>query len=274
MRKAGIALSAFALAVTLGACGDNSGNSGNSANGGADTGGNAAAVNLAALTKSIGDQTVEKNSTHMEITATAAGQEITGQGDVKFGSEDAAVSMDMTTGMGSISIVFLDKTLYMKLPQEVAPGKPWVRIDPNSNSEIAKALGGMSDQLSKNADPRASLKTFEKSGEITDTREEDLNGTPTTHYTITVDVEKMAANQTDPTVKQGMEQAIAGGMKDFPVDVWVDEENLPLRFTMDTPTPDGQGGMTSVKMQIDYSEWGEPVDITAPPADQVGELPA
>jgi hypothetical protein len=272
MRKTGITLSAFALALTLGACSDNG--SGGTTSTGGDNGGNTPAANFAALTKSIGDQTAEKNSTHMEITATAAGQEITGEGDLKFGSEDAAVSMDMTTGEDSISVVFVDGTLFLKLPQEVAPGKPWVRIDPNSNSEVAKVLGSMSDQLSKNADPRAALKTFENAGEITDTREEDLDGKPTTHYTITVDVEKMAANQTDPAVKQAMEQAIAGGMTDFTVDVWVDEEDLPLRFRMDTPTPDGQGGMTSVKMQVDYSEWGEPVDITAPPADQVGEIPA
>jgi hypothetical protein len=257
MRKAGIALSAFALAVTLGACGDN----------------NDAATNLAALTKSIGDRTVEKNSTHMTLSAMAAGQETTGEGDLELGSEDAAMSMDMTTGMGSMSMVFVDRTLYMKLPQEAEPGKPWFRIDPNDDSELAKALGTMSEQLSKNADPRASLEMFQNAGEITDTRAEDLDGTPTTHYTITVDVKRLAANQADPTVQEGMEKAIAGGMKDFPVNVWVDENGLPLRFTLDTPTPDGKGGMTTIKMRIDYSKWGEPVEITAPPADQVGAIP-
>jgi hypothetical protein len=32
--------------------------------------------------------------------------------------------------------------------------------------------------------------------------------------------------------------------------------------------------MTSVKMQVDYTDWGKPVEIAAPPADQVAELPA
>jgi hypothetical protein len=272
MRKAGIVLSAFALAVTLGACGGNGGSSTDTKDAGAN--GQTGAMSLVDLAKSIGDETAEKSSAHMKITGKAAGQDITGDGDLKFGSDDAALSMDMTTPQGSISLVFLDGVLYVKLPQELQPGKPWLKIDSSSNSPVAKALSTVNEQLSKNADPRAALKEFEKSGEITATKEEELDGKKTKHYTITVNVQKMADNQADPTQKKAMQDAIAAGMKDFPVDVWVDEEGLPARFALDTPTPDGSGGMTSVKMQVDYTDWGKPVEITPPPADQVGELPA
>jgi hypothetical protein len=273
MRKAGIALSAFALAMTLGACGDNGGgdtSSGSGSNGGASAG----AVNLVDLAKSIGDETSAANSAHMTITASAAGQDLSGEGDLKFGDTAAAISMDMTTAQGSISMVFVDGVLYMKLPQELVPGKPWLKIDPNSESVLAKALGGLNESLSKNADPRAALTEFENAGEITDTKEEELDGKKTTHYTITVDVQKMADNQTDPTQKKAMQDAIGSGMKDFPVDVWLDEKGLPVRFALQTPTPDGKGGMTSVKMQVDYTDWGKPVDIVPPPADQTTEPPA
>jgi hypothetical protein len=276
MRKAGIALSAFALAVTLGACGDN-GSGGEATNTGAqDTSANApaAAANLADLAKSIGDETSDATSAHMTITAKAAGQDINGEGDVQFGSADAAMTMDMSTPEGSISMVFVDGILYMKLPQELEPGKPWIKIDPNSNSEMAKALGSLNEELGKNADPRAALQEFEKSGEITSTKEEELDGKKVTHYTITVDVQKMADQQEDPTQKKALQDAIAAGMKDFPVNVYVDEEGLPVRFAMETPTPDGAGGMTSVNMQVDYTDWGKPVEIAAPPADQTTEPPA
>jgi hypothetical protein len=269
MRKAAIVLSAFALAATLGACGGTSTDA-------KDTGGNgqAGAMNLVDLANSIGDETAEKSSAHMKITGKAAGQDITGEGDLKFGSDAAALSMDMTTPQGSISMVFLDSVLYVKLPKELQPGKAWVKIDSSSDSPIAKALSTVNEQLGKNADPRAALQEFEKSGEITATQEEELGGKKTTHYTVTVNVQKMADNQADPTQKKAMQDAIAAGMKDFPVDVWVDEEGLPVRFALDTPTPDGSGGMTSVKMQVDYTDWGKPVEIAAPPADQVAELPA
>lgn len=277
MRKAGIALSAFALALTLGACGDNGDSNGSSTNSGPEgnNGGSVAAANLADLAKSIGDQTAETNTAHMTISADAAGQKLSGEGDLKMDAQDAAMSMDMTTPEGTMSMVLLDKAFYIKLPQELEPGKAWLKIDTNDDNPIAKALGGMTEQMSKNADPRATLEQFEKAGEITDSKEEELNGKKTTHYTITVDVEKLASTQQDPSSKSAMDQAIKAGMKDFPVDVWIDEDDLPARFTMDMPTPDpASGKTTSVKMQIDYTDWGKPVNITAPPAGEIAEMPA
>ncbi len=269
MRKVGVALSAFALAVTLGACGGNSDN-GSDNRGGAQAG----SAELVALAKSIGDETSAASSAHMKITAEAADQHINGEGDLRFGDGTAALSMDMSTGQGSVSMVFLDKVLYMKLPQELVAGKPWLRIDPDSRSELAKSLGGLNEQLSKNADPRSALKEFEDSGEITAKKDETVDGKKVKHYTITVNVQLMADNQSDPAARKAMQQAIDAGMKDFPVDVWVDGSGLPMRFALSTPTPDGTGGMTAVKMQVDYSDWGKPVDITAPPADQTAEPPA
>jgi hypothetical protein len=277
MRKTAVALSAFALAITLGACGDNGGTSDNgSGNGNGGGSGNVAAASLADLAKSIGDKTAETNTAHVKITADAAGQEISGEGDVKFAEQDVAMNMDMSTPEGTMSMVFLESVFYIKLPQELEPGKSWVKIDTtDKDNPIAKALGGMTEQMSKNADPRAALEEFEKSGEITSSKEEELDGQQTTHYTITVDVEKLAANQTDATAKKALEDSIKAGMKDFDVDLWVNEDDLPVRFKMDMPTPDptGSGTTTTVKMQMDYTEWGEPVEITAPPAEQIAEFP-
>lgn len=276
MRKAGIALSAFALALTLGACGDNGGSDSSSSNTGGNNngGGSVAAASLADLAKSIGEQTAETNTAHMKITADAAGQKLSGEGDLRMSADDAAMSMDMTTPEGTMSMVLLDNVFYIKLPQELEPGKSWVKIDSNDDNPIAKALGGMTEQMSKNADPRATLEQFEKAGEITDTKEEEIDGKQTTHYTITVDVEKLAENQEDPAMKSAMDQSIKAGLKDFPVDVWIDEEDLPVRFTMDMPTPNpATGENTSVKMQIDYTDWGKPVEIAAPPAGEIAEFP-
>lgn len=277
MRKTGIALSAFALAVTLGACGSDGGSGGNAGNTNNEGGGGtAAAANLSDLAKSIGDQTAETNTAHMTITADAAGQQLTGEGDIKMSSSDAAMSMDMTTPEGTISMVLVDKVFYIKLPQELEPGKSWVKISPDDNNPVAKALSGATDQMTQNADPRATLQQFEKAGEITSTKEEELDGKKTTHYTITVDVQKLADTQTDPTAKSALEESIKAGMKDFPVDVWIDEDDLPVRFKLDMPVPDpsGSGTTATVKMQIDYTDWGKPVDVTAPPAEQVAPLPA
>jgi hypothetical protein len=46
-------------------------------------------------------------------------------------------------------------------------------------------------------------------------------------------------------------------------EVWLDDRNLIRRMRMKQP---------NVTMDITYSQWGEPVDITAPPASQTTDL--
>lgn len=274
-RKIGIALSALTLAVTLGACGGNAGDGGTATDTGEPgTGTSTRSMSLVDLAKSIGDETADASSAHMRITAVAAGQSITGEGDLTFGSSDPAMTMDIATQEGAVSMVFVDGVLYVKVPQEIEPDKPWLKLDPKSDNPIAKSLGGLNDQLGRNADPRAALREFEKSGEITATEKETLEGTETTHYTITVDVRKLADNQSDPTAKKALRAASDAGMTEFPVDMWVNEEDLPVRLIVATPTPNGQGGTTSTKVQVDYSDWGKPVTVEAPPAAQTAELPS
>jgi hypothetical protein len=275
MRKAGIALSAFALALTLGACGDNTtnGTPSTGSNTGADA--PAAAANVADLAKSISDQAVEKTSAHMTMSGDFGGETIKGEGDVSFDAANPAMTMDLTTSQGDMSMVLVDGIVYIKMPAggELEPGKPWLKIDPQSDSAFSKVFAQLSDELSKNADPRSALEQFKETGEITATKEEKLDGKQTTHYTITVDVQKLADSQDDPTQKAALESAIEAGLKKFPVEVWIDEDQLPVRIAFDMPAPDGQGGTATAKMQVDYTEWGEPVDIAAPPADQVTEFP-
>jgi len=273
MRKLTAALSAFALAVTLSACGNES-TGGDAAPENKDSSGGTeqAAGNLAELAKSIGDQTAETSTAHMVFTADAAGQKVTGEGDLKVGDADAAMTMSMSTPEGDVAFVFLDGIMYIDVGQEIEPGKTWIKIDPNGNDPVAKALAGVSDQLRQNADPRQTLAQFEKAGTITSQEEGvEVNGEETTHYTITVDVEKLAAEQQDPTLKQALEQA---EMKDFPVELWVNGDDLPVRIKIDMPMADpATGKATAASVQVDYTKWGEPVEIAAPPAAQVAEMP-
>jgi len=264
MRTTATTLTALALAVTLSACG-----------GSADSGAPAVTGEVANLAKSIGDNTVEKNSAHMVFTGGAGGQQVTGEGDIQFGKSDTAVRMDMTTPTGPMTMVLTDGVLYLKPPTEVAPGKAWVKIDSTSDGPVAKALGSLTQQLRNNADPRRTLAQFQTAGSITATKSEDLNGVPTTHHTITVDVRKLVEAQQDPTFKKAMTEAVDGGLKDFPVDVWLDEQDLPVRIALAMPAPDpATGKTTQATVQVDYSAWGAPVTIDAPPADQVTNLPS
>jgi hypothetical protein len=274
MRRIAASVAALALTVSLAACSDN-GNA--QQGGGSGNGATEAATDLVALAKQVGDQTDESSTAHMEFTGDAGQMKITGEGDMRLGGGEPAMAMDMDTGeTGKMSMVLLDGVLYMKLPAELSQGdKPWIKIDSKDKSNpLAQVLSSVVDQMRQNADPRASLEQFQEAGEITSSEQAELNGEQTTHYKITVDVQKLADSQTDKTLKQAMEAAIDSGLKDFPVELWVNGEDLPVRMKIQTPTTDPASGKSvPVNVQVDYSKWGEPVDIQAPPADQVGELP-
>jgi hypothetical protein len=272
MRKLAAALSAFALAVTLGACGEQS-DGGDAAPNNNSGGGEQASTDLAALTQQIGDSTEETNTAHLEMTADASGMKLTGEGDMEMGADKASMDMTMTTPSGEMSVVLLDGVLYVQTPQPVQPGKSWVRIDQEGNDPISRALGTMTAQMRENADPRRTLEQFQEAGTITSQEEGvEVNGEQTTHYQITVDVQKLAEQQQDPRIKKALQQA---NLQDFPVELWVNEQDLPVRMKVDMPMTDAASGKAAkASVRMDYTNWGEPVEITAPPANQVAELPA
>jgi hypothetical protein len=273
MRKTVALLSAFALAFTLTACGSDDKAGGNSNTGNSDNTGLVAA-SMADLTKAVGEKTAD-NSAHMTLTGTMAGQDISGEGDMQFAADNLTMSMDMSTPQGDMSMLLVDKVLYLKLPagQEIG-GKPWLKIDPSGDDPISKLMGSMMDQMTKNADPRAALEQFEEAGEITSTEENvEVNGAQGTHYTITVDVDKLVEAQTDETLKKAMEEAVqSGAIEDFPAELWVYEDGMPARFKLSMPTTDPATGQAAdVDMQVDYTDWGKEVTVEVPPADEVAD---
>jgi hypothetical protein len=176
--------------------------------------------------------------------------------------------------MAELVMRVVDDTFYVKLPEELEPGKSWIKIDTKGQDPLSKALGSAVKQMKENGDPSQALKLLEGAGDITGTKTESLNGKDTTHYTLTVDVKKLAAKQSDPDQQKALEEAIKAGVQNFPVDVWLDAEKLPVRIALNIPFADPTSQKTEqVKMSIDYSDWGKAVDVTAPPAAEVAELP-
>jgi hypothetical protein len=90
---------------------------------------------------------------------------------------------------------------------------------------------------------------------------------------VTVDVKKYA-EKVNPDLKEALDQAIKAGITSYPLEVWVDKENLPVRVTAETPFVNPANNQPDhLKMTMDYSDWGKAINVTAPPEDQVGTLP-
>ncbi|HET9257344.1 MAG TPA: hypothetical protein VFO16_19380 [Pseudonocardiaceae bacterium] len=227
------------------------------------------------LAASVALHTALKPSVHVVFAMAVAGQSLTGDGDGKLGARPA---LRMTTSvpiLGQLSFRLVENVMYLKLPVELVPGRPWMRIDPDGGDPISKEVGGGLRELRESGDLAQSLKRFEGAAVITAQRPEQLNGKPTTHYSITINVRKVsAAAQTGPVLKQIIDTALRAGVNTFPVEVWLDQEYLPARTTTDIPIKNPITQQDDhLNISIDYSDWGKPVEISAPPPEQVAGSP-
>jgi len=110
--------------------------------------------------------------------------------------------------------------------------------------------------------------------------DEEVRGVPTTHYRATMDLEEALA-QAPAEQRERLEAAFEQigssgelGDADVPVDVWIDEDDLPrrVRVEMDSMFAAlglGDGAMT---MTMEYFDYGDDVSIEVPPADEVTPL--
>jgi hypothetical protein len=130
---------------------------------------------------------------------------------------------------------------------------------------------GSAVNLATEMDPTHMIDEIESAGTIADVSQEQVDGVATTHYAITVDVAKLARTMTD---NPGEEQALSRvHVRAVPFDLWVNGANLPVRivstmFLAATATAQPE----QVTMTTNYSQWGEQVSITPPPAGQVTRI--
>ncbi|MFL6144465.1 MAG: hypothetical protein ACJ72N_21700 [Labedaea sp.] len=268
-----LATGALVTALALAGCGSSgggtagqNGNSGNS--GGASV---EAGSSLSLLADQVRKTSSAKQSVHVVMNITEGEETVKGQGDMSFGGSPAIDLTLEVPEMAELAMRLVDGVFYLKLPDGLTQGKPWVKLDTKGTDPMSQTLGSLMEQVKDNGDPTKMLEQLKDSGMITAKKSEQLAGKDTTHYSVSIDVAKSIEKQTDPKLKKLLEDSVAkSGVKQLPLEMWVDAEGLPVRITSDQPT--GDAGKTG-KLVVDYSDWGKPVTVTAPTAGQVGELP-
>jgi predicted small secreted protein len=212
-----------------------------------------------------------KKTAHFTFSVSTPQGDMGGQGEMRMGT-DFAMNITMTVpGAGDITMIVLPDGAYMKLPQSlgVQPGKPWIKISTDGSDGLSKSYGVIIKSIQDNSDITKSIEKLQDAGSITRSAKEQLDGAAVTHYWITVDLAKSVAAQTDPTVKDATQKLIDSGVKTSSFEIWVNKDNLPVKFVAQMPTP--AGGTPSFTET--FSDWGKAVNITAPPADQIMQMP-
>jgi hypothetical protein len=252
MKTTSIAAVALTAALGLSACGgsepgspsasttsttSNTSSSSSSAAGGAVKAGDS--VDGAALAKRMTDAMVKAGSGTVTMDLGAQGS-AKGSFTMKDGKMEQ--SMEMGIQGQTLQIVSTGGVIYMKgLP---GSEKPWVKIDPKGNDPLSKMFAGLTGEM---GDPRqlATALKGSKATVVSTSAEADV-------YDVTID---------PSTLMGGSTATSSPSAQPVKARYTLDGQDRPTKMTVDAQ------GQT---INIVFGDWGKPVTITVPPADQVG----
>ena len=267
-RVAAATVSVLALGG-LAACGDDSGDSDKAASDStsqvagetSDDLEEGETVDPAEFVKTVTEGLEASTTAHVTMTMSLGSTgEVDAEGDLDYTTDPASVAMTMTSPMGGgdMDIRLVDGIMYISMG-ELTQGK-FMKIDPSDPKGPLAGLGmdGMLDQM----DPGKALANLEGGiSEVTYVGEED----DLDHYELTVDMQAMLeqmGSELPPSAESEMPETIT-------YDLWLDDEGRFTKLSMDDLPMGGDSG----SMEMTVSGWGEEVDIEAPPANQVTEMP-
>jgi hypothetical protein len=283
MRRTALAAGGLALILALSAC---SGTIGGTAVPAGTAGSNTKSgssslfsdpLQLVAAAKA-GTQKSKSSKFSMEMNV--AGMAVTATGQGRYDGTNTAMSMSMDLLGQQMEVRLIGQAIYLKMPDSMRAStgstKPWTKVSLDDSTAAGKALSENYSQLAEQNDPSKMLEQIQKAGTITKSESTTLNGEQANHYTVDIDFAKLA-DQMPAGLPADAKAQLAGKNVHFPMDLWVNSDQLPMQIITDmSALGSALGGaeasqLGEMTMTMKYTDWGGPVDVTAPPADQVGE---
>jgi hypothetical protein len=278
--RAGRLLITGALAAVLVACGGS---------GDKDKGGSTSVLQADPTTVVTGsaDRTTAARNARVDINGTVAADEQTinldGNGTIDFAGKTFQLSLTVPA-VGQIEERLVDDIIYIRIPDTASAqfgGKAWLKLDPRAFGAGQNPFGSL-----ESSNPAQVLGTLEGAGQVTKVGDETVRGVHTVHYRAQIDVAKAAEAQgLTPQQRQQLQQAL-GGQTTIPEDVWIDDQGLVRRITVEfaAQPPGATGGTPSAapsaapsalqtRLTMEFYDYGQATaPVTPPPADQVTDF--
>lgn len=222
----------------------------------------------------------------LDMSMSAAGQSLSISAEADVDNENQKVAMTMDLGMlgGKMQMVMDGGVVYMRSPVFEDVGTEWVSMDPSRMDPAAAAqFGGFG---AGTTDPSAFVGLFAGVFDVKASGAQELKGVPTTRYVGTIDLKKVLAGfsdvvgkDVDATTRKQLEVALEqfaslGIDEKIPFEIWIDEEGLPRRqrITMDFGALVPGAEEASMEMTVDFSDFGEAVDVKIPRPSEVTDV--
>lgn len=235
----------------------------------------------ATVVASASDQTTTARTAKVAETMTTTGskaQTTTADGVIDFVTR--RVSLDLTIAGEKITALSDGTIIYEHIPSLASSlgGKSWIKIDLNQLGEMA-GISGLGNLQTTNNDPGVSLDSLRGAGSVTKVGTETVRGTSTTHFHAVIDFNAAAGKASAAQAATLRQIATKLGVTAQPVDVWVDAQGRARRLveTVDyshahLPGVTASNVPPALTIAVEYYDFGTPVDVTVPSADQVTDL--
>ncbi|OXM52162.1 hypothetical protein [Amycolatopsis alba] len=226
--------------------------------------------------------TRKTKSSKATIDAVSGDSKVTGTLVAYYDGPASKLEANMSIDGESGVLRLVDQTLFIKLPEaektRLKTDKSWGKIDLNSEDPQTKAIGKTMQRSFEMGDPAKQLEMVEKTGRIIRSEQTELNGVPVNHYFVEFDAKKQIAlflgDDLTPEQRAQIEKRFEGKDLRIPAELWLNAEQLPLKMTMDMTSfmkSAGSRQTGEAKSTYVYSDWGTPVEVTPPPAAEVGD---
>ncbi|WP_131745578.1 hypothetical protein [Frankia sp. Cppng1_Ct_nod] len=207
-----------------------------------------------------------------------------GTGTVDFANNASDVIRDVAGG-GGVEVRIIGNDLYRRTapPSNAPDSTRWTRVirasattNPSGTGSGTTAQPGTTAQ-SSNSDDTA-LRLGFLSGAATPVAavgQEAVDGVQTTHYKLVVNLETAAQRGSiSAATVESLRSLLGTAMQ--PTEAWIDAAGLvrQIRITLTNAASGGTGSTsaaprTEITRTVTYSDFGIPLNITAPPASQI-----
>lgn len=163
--------------------------------------------------------------------------------------------------------IFVDNVFYVKAPQMLNGGS-WLKVDLDKVQRgDGPNLDAVLGQVQK-VNPAEQAKMFTASKDVREVGEETIDGVKTTHYAGSVSLQE-ALKQFDGASREKLRRVYPQSTDDkISFDLWIDSARLPRKLVSKVQGANGETALVTVI----YRDYGKPVTVTAPPADEVQDF--